>query len=225
MNTEKSPNKGGDFSSKMGPSDIESLERSRIIEEIFKKYHKKLIDWCEYKLIKKNLGSHIVNYSEDIVANVYQNLLTAKNPIDLTRSEPEILAYLNIALDHQVGNYIRKMTEKKRMPAGGLVSLEDEEVLGEKDEEELALRLKEHFIQPTNTNEKEEDLYEKIEEAILMLESKDKQKADVIKKRYREGKTQEEVAKDLGVTRGRISKIQQEALEKILKFLKYRIKD
>lgn len=200
-----------------------SEERRKIVEEVFKKYHKDLIHQCEKKLFERNTESGFFSKnkrsdSEEIVAHMYETLLTGGISLDLNRSEPEIRGYLYKTLDNAISKNILTLSRKKRMPEGGVLSLE--EILDGKEEEELDPKLRYYFGNDSKEKEniiKENDLYmlNKIEQALIMLGTRDKKKADIIKKRYKEGKSDIEIAKEYGDTRANIHLLRKTA-EKIV---------
>src|SRR6185369_13931389 len=182
MNIEKLPSKSA-----------ETPNRSGVIEEIFKRYHKDLVVWCKFKLMKKGIKQG--RYAEDIVMQLHHRMLTRKGEIDLTRDEMEIRRFLNMALDSQIKEFIEKSSAKKRAPEGGLESLDEIRQEGG-DEEDLDKSLQEYFLMPEN--DEREEMYDKIEKAMSTLRENEK---DVIIKIYKEGKTPKEIAKDYGVTK------------------------
>ncbi|MDR3519694.1 MAG: sigma-70 family RNA polymerase sigma factor [Candidatus Pacebacteria bacterium] len=178
-------------------------ERSELLAEVFKRYHKDLIKWCIARLNKLTIkGSRISNNlksdAEEIVADVYKVLLTDKNPIDLNRTDAEIGKFLNIVLDQAVIHYVRKITAQKRFPRGGFVSTE--EITEENDEEELLEKLKEYFTQKTDDTI-EDGRWPMIKDALVELEKQDKQQVDMIRALYQEGHTLEEIGKSYGFSR------------------------
>lgn len=200
---------------------IETRDRTKILEEVFKKYHKKLIQWCRFKLLKRYgiLLSDTQSDAEDVVAYVYEELLRGKTTIDLSRSDTEISGFLNKALDYAISNFIDQRKAEKRNPKGGVVSLE--EIIGDKDEEELPATLKQYFAE--RPDEKEE-MYSEIEAALSRLESRDKKMADIIRKRYREGKSDSEIAEDYNETKANIHSRRKKAEAIIRNIIKGRIK-
>ena len=191
----------------------ETPDRSRVIEEIFNRYHKDLVARCEFKLMKKGIPK---KHAEDIVMQLHKRLFTRKGDVDLTRNELEIRSFLDKALDSQIKEFIEKSTAKKRAPAGGFESLDEIREKTE-DEENLDKSLKEYFVQHESENDEKEEMYEKIERAISALGENEK---DIITKIYKEGKTPKEIAKVYGFGKAGISKIKVNALKKIRRFIK-----
>lgn len=192
----------------------ENSERNQIVEQVFEKYHKDLIYWCEFKLNLRRVGFNPRSDAEEIVAIVYERLLKGEKTIDLTRSEPEIRAYLNVCLDNAITSFVEKSKRKKTIPPENLISLD--ETLEKKERENLLDKLKQQFFQSANNKE---ELHAKIDRAIVKLEELDPKMADIIKKKYKEGKTTREIGTIYGVTRQRIAQIEKEALKKIRTFI------
>jgi len=200
---------------------IENPDKNKIVEEVFRKYHKKLIRWCEYKLLTRygRFLSNPKSDAEEIVAGVYEKLLRDKNLIDLNRNKAEIKAFLNIVLDHTISHFIVKGNAKKRNPEGGLVFLE--EIVGENEEEDLPAKLKQYFA--IHLDDKEE-IYAEIEQALSRLESRNPKMAGIIRKRYQKGKNDVEIAKDYGDTRQNIHSLRKKAEGIIRNIISRRIK-
>jgi RNA polymerase sigma factor (sigma-70 family) len=190
---------------------IQGTHRSEVVEKVFNKYHKKLIAWCSYKFHSRQISYPGKDVLEDIVGEVYTQLMTNTNPIDLTKNESQIVSYLNTLLDHAINNYIAKMTAQKRSPEGGFLSLEEITETGE-DEEELPALLKEYFLE---SKEDKEEKYLIIEQAMQALEGEYKREMDIIRQRYQSGKTLEQVAATYGVTRERIRQLEKIGLDQI----------
>ena len=183
------------------------LSRREVVEQVFNRYHKNLINWCIYKLKTKNLGFDHQSDAEEIVAEVYATLLDEKkSPIDL--NNPNIEAYLNTALQHAIGHYIREKNTKKRRPEGLLLSLEEVE-----DRKDIAPQLTQYFAEHTSqhTSDKEE-MYEKIEQALKRLGSRNPKMAKIIKERYGLGKTQVQIAESYGEKKQNIQNLEKQAL-------------
>jgi len=196
-------------------------DKSEAVAEVFKRYHKELIRWCMSRLNRISLkkiyvSSNPKSDAEEVVALVYQNLLASKNSVDLTRSDPEIVAFLNIILDHEMNHYVSKMKTQKRIPQAEMTS--QEELSGE-DEENIPVELKKYFTKQANTEE-ENNNHLAVESALLELEKKDERMANIIRQRYMLGETQKEAAKHNGITPARVGQIEQSALEKLKRLLK-----
>ena len=184
-------------------------ERAKIVEEIFRKYHKQLINWCKFKLLKRNPADTLGIDAEDVVAYVYQGFLSHDVTVDLNRSESEIRGLLNISLDYAIGHFLVMKKAKRRNPEGGeIISLD--ELLEEKDEENLPLKLKQFLGKDANLDAK---IY--IRKALALLEETDKKKADIIRKRFFMDKTLEEVSDEYGQTRENIRQLEIRALRKL----------
>ncbi len=202
-----------------GESAKTSEKKREIVEEIFKKFHKKLISWCENKLKKRSIGFNLRSDAEEIVAHVYKNLLTANTTIDLTEDKSNIKNYLLTALDHTITHFTLNENRQKRTPSGGLMSIEA--MIGERNEDKLPWRLKQYFSDESTTKEKRRELHLIVEEALTALEIKNKQMADIIRKRYYEGKSLKEVGEDYGVTFENIRQIEAKGLLKIKNYIEY----
>ena len=196
---------GGVPPKKQAPSE----ERNKILEEIFKRYHKNLIHWCIYRLRNKYPTlPDPESDAEEILAYMYQKLLTSKSQstIDLTRSEPEVKSLLSVVLDQTIARYVAMTRARKRKPDGGLVSLE--EVLGIPGVGKSKDKLDQH----------------KIESALAMLERRNPKMVDIIKKIYQQGKTLEEVGEDYGDTRENIRQLKKRGLMFLRNIMLGRIK-
>src|SRR3989344_557433 len=110
---------------------------------------------------------------------------------------------------------LRKILNEPEEIPSAVGSISFEEILGGKDEEELPLNLRQHFL--GHGNEKEE-MYGKIEEALKRIEKRDPKIADVIRQKYQLGKTELEIAEHYGDTHQAIHKLKIKGL-KILKGL------
>lgn len=191
------------------------LDRGKIVEEVFKGYHKELIGWCVYKLTRRYPRSfNPKSDAEEIVAYVYQRLLIAKTPIDLTRPESDIRGFLNSVLDNAINTFASNAKRKKRIPLDKLVSLE------EKAEEELSSKLEEYFADPDN---EKRGMHADVAQALLELQKKDKKLADIIRKRYQLGMTLEEIGKEkeYNCTKDQIRKKEARAIRMIRYFIEY----
>lgn len=207
------------------PPKKETSERSRTLEDVFKKYHEKLINWCAYKMFKRGILSYNSRSdAEDVVMSLYERLLADKDKyaIDLDRSELEIQKFLNVRLDYAIINFFRKT--KKGNPARSLVSLE--QVIDQKGEKDLSAQLKKYFTQYQSeyTSEEKEKIYQDIELAISRLESKNPKLADIIRKKYQLGKTLKEIGDDYGDTKQNIEQLEKKAIKVIKGIVDGRIK-
>ena len=120
-------------------------ERRKLIEEVFKRYHKKLLNWCFFKL-KKRYPIVSENDAEDMVEQVYVNLLNENtNPIDLTKPWYVTQKYLDVTLDRIILHHIRMIKAKSRAPEGGFISLEEIADGGVYNEEKFSLEIKQYF--------------------------------------------------------------------------------
>lgn len=192
------------------PLPEETPGRTKLIEEVYRKFHKDLIRWCKYKLMKMGQSLNMTTTVEDLLAELYDRLLSNKTPIDLNRSEGEVRQYLNIAMENVIYNYFKKGSGKNRMPRGGLVSLEELQESVE-DEEELPKEIKRHLI-------KDEDSFTEIstpqlQNALAELEVKDKRLADILRKRYLEDKTLQQIADEQGLTKQWIEQLEKKGLK------------
>lgn len=198
---------------------VETSERSKIVEEVFKRYHKNLIYWCIRKLNTKRFehgmsSGDVESDSQEIVAYLYERLVKNETPIDLTRSEGEIRSFLNKALEQAIANFIRNQTASKRSPEGGLVSFEA--LLNDNGEENLPIKSKLTSGKYENEEVEKKEMQGKIEQAISMLASRNQKMADIIRKSYQEEKGDEEIAKEYGSFRQDIFKLRKKA-EKIIR--------
>jgi len=206
----------------------ETSERNRIVEQVYRKYHEDLMRWCKHKFQKIHFRSdNPKRDAEEIIADLYEKLLTDKKPIDLTRSDADIRGFLNIALNYAIGSFDRRRAAKKRNPEGGeesLISLE--KTLGEGGEENLALPLdsegndereeRDAAIDVEGNEEQEKrDAAIDVEQALTRLGEKNKRLAGIMKQRHLLGKTLQEVGDSYGVTRERIRQLEERALEKM----------
>lgn len=201
---------------------LQESDRNKIIEQVFERYHKDLIRWCMHKLKIGPPDPNVEIEAEEIVQEVYKTLLTAKTPIDLSRTEPEIRGFLNLTLNHQIGEYFKRKKAKKRNPEGGLVSLEEmmsgKKGGGKKGEGGVPFQP----IQPTTNGDFTESLIgesetqgknDKIEQTLKKLSPR---MEAIIRKSYQQGKSDEEIAKDFGVNGKRIGQLRKRA-EKIIR--------
>ncbi|MBI2631045.1 sigma-70 family RNA polymerase sigma factor [Candidatus Nomurabacteria bacterium] len=192
----------------------EDSERAKAVEEIFKKYHKDLTRWCIYKL-KKSGYSNPERDAEEILAHVYQKLLIQQNPLDFNRKEHEIQKYLNIHLDHAIASFYTKNHRKKRIPPEILVSLEE---MSEKEKEKSMPR--QEFINPIEELKHEN----RLEQILTEFEKKDKRLAEIIRKRWLEGKTLREVGNEINLSRERVRQLEDRGLVKLKKIAKLQSK-
>ncbi|HEV7702089.1 MAG TPA: sigma-70 family RNA polymerase sigma factor [Candidatus Paceibacterota bacterium] len=197
-----------------------SQERKDLIEDVFKIYYTKLIAWCRYKLMSyNNSGKHgnifhnLQADAEDMVSLAQLKLLTDKDPIDLKRPQHEVQKFLNNVLEWTIYDYVIEKNSQKRNPKGGLVSWEG--ILEDKREKDFSSYLEQYFTKSSTEKVKEEEIYHKIEQAMSKLEDINPKMADIIRKRYQQGKTQKEVSKDYETTPQNISRIEKSALKKI----------
>ena len=197
----------------------ETVDKNEIVTKVFKEYHNELIRWC-IKRLKKIKDSYVSNDlegdAEEIVQNLYKKLLTTENPIDFKRKTSEIGSYLHTALNSTLDTFIAAKKAKKRVPENKLISIE--ETIGEDEEKNMPLKLREFFIE--KNNEKDDDKLRIIESALSQLKEKYPRMAEIIRRRYELGETQEEIGKDYKITKTAIQHIEKEALGKIRKILK-----
>src|SRR3989344_2982637 len=220
-------------------------ERTALAEEVYRRYHDKLIHWCKYKLLHRGVQENVEVEAENIVQDVYDILLTGTNPIDINRGKGTQV-YLNIMLDHQISLFLLKRRQIKKNPKGGSVSFEeifkntggensttrgDKKILyfsdghihqaPARDEEDLDPRVKKHF-----TEEPEEEDYSERGEFILKvpgameaLEKIDPRGAKILRQRHEGDKTLEEIGEEMGLTRERVRQLEAEAHFKVKCFL------
>jgi RNA polymerase sigma factor (sigma-70 family) len=183
-------------------------ERKKIVAEVFERYHKDLIRWCMLRLnriyLKKSyISNNPKSDAEEIVALVYQDLLSIKNSVDLTRSGPEIVSFLNIILEQEMNHFTSKIKAQKRIPQSNLISLEElEELTGPKEEYDNRIYAEQAFSKLEQGDEREQRM------------------ADILRRRYLLGETQKEVGEKYGVTGDAIRQREAKALEKINKRLR-----
>jgi RNA polymerase sigma factor (sigma-70 family) len=190
-----------------------SEERNKLIKKVFEKWHKKLVSWCKYRLDSKSASHNPKSDAEEIVAYVYQQLLSTPSTLpDLTLDNRYTINYLNKVLDYAVANYLNSENAQKRKPAGGFVSVE--EMLEGNEEEELESRLRQyfHYNPDKEVADEEEAKHRKIEESLARLEKLHPKWANIIRKRYLEDKTLQEVADEYGDSRENIRTRQIKAL-------------
>ena len=81
----------------------------------FQNYHRLLLSACYRKLIAANFRPAIAGaIREDIVSNVFVQLLSMENQPDLNESKGNIAKYLLGALDYQILNYKDRLYAKKK---------------------------------------------------------------------------------------------------------------
>jgi len=191
---------------KKTPKTPETNNRNEVVAEVFKRYHKYLVYMCIKKLLEREWnGSHILSYNvesdaEEIVPHLYEKLLTARRPVDLTRGDKMIKGYLNIFLDNIISDRVREERTKKRTPERNLVPPRETSISVEGWVGKIAQ-------------------HNQIKEALLGLEAESVQEADIIKQKYWEEKTLEEIGESYGVSRETIRKIEKKAREKIRELL------
>jgi RNA polymerase sigma factor (sigma-70 family) len=193
-------------------------DRNEIVAEVFERYHKDLISKCISRLEKNNqyTSNNLESDAEEIVASIYQRLLTTENPIDLNRGKTQISWYLYAVLENALDVFLTSKKTQKRIPEEKQISIE--ETIGEDEEENMPLKLREFFIE--KNNDKNDDKLRIIESALSQLEEKNLRMADIIRRRYELGETLEEIGKTYNLTKTRIEHIEKEAFGKIRKILK-----
>ena len=201
-----------------------SEERKKIVEEVFRLYHDNLLRWCIFKLNAAKSSGRFISHNvysdaEEILALVYEKLLTSKKSINLTRGEADIRGYLNIALKQAIDYYIRTSNYQKRRPKGGFVSYE--EILSKRPEQDISHNLKQYFGKSPKEKEQEEEMHNKIEQALVALKKENEKMADIITKRYQQGKKFKEIGDYYGESRSAIEQLEKKALRKIRKFVKF----
>lgn len=214
-----------------GPALVEkttepSAERIAVVEEVFIRFHKDLTRWCVFKLNAAKSSGRLISHNidsdaEEIVASVYENLLTNKESIDLSRDKADIRGYLNIALKYAIDHCIRTNNYQKRKPKEGIVAYED--VLDKRPEQDISQNLKQYFGKSPKEKEQEEEMYTKIEQALLALGGKNKKMAEIIAKRYQQEQTLQEIADYYGESRSAIEQLEKKAFKKIRQFVKHGI--
>lgn len=194
-----------------------ALERSQTLEEVFNKYHKDMVKWCGFKLRKDYWRHNVKSDAEEIVAFVYERLLKDKVSIDLTRTGAEVRNFLNMELDKAIVNFSLKIQAQKRIPVQKQESLE--QILEDKDEEDLEAKLKDYFLSDNKEGEEKQELekmYEKIETAISKIKEVDERLMDIIRKRFQEKKTLRDIAQEYGVS-GELIRVKEEKALNIIR--------
>jgi len=193
-------------------------DRNEAVTEVFKKYHKDLIKQC-IKMLEKNdqyISNNRESDAEEIIAYLYEKLLTTENPIDLSRGKSQISWYLYAALDNALHVFLTSKKTQKRIPKEKQVSIE--ETIDGNEEKNMPLELREFFIE--KNNEEDDDKLRIIESALLQLKEKYPRMEDIIRRRYELGETLEKIGKDYKITRSGVEQIEKQALEKLRKIIK-----
>lgn len=181
-----------------------ALTRTELVEEVFRKYHKKLTNLCARRLIEMSLTFNPTEDAEDIISLVYKKLLASADPIDLKRNEHAVFAYLCKILGNTIKDHFRELNRRKKIPENRLMSLEERFL--EKNE---AISAK-HADKETKIT---------LEQALAELEKSNPRMASIIRQRYEEGRTLTEIGQEYGFTKQAIYQIEEKALEKLRKFM------
>jgi len=201
------------------PEKIKEInDRNEVVTEVFERYHKDLIEQCINRLKenKQYKSNNRKSDAEEIVASVYQRLLTTENPIDLNREKSQISWYLYAALDNALRVFLTSKKTQKRIPDDKQISIE--ETIDEDEEENMPVELRKFFIE--KNNEKDDDKLKIVESTLLQLKEKNPRMADIIRRRYELNETEEEIGKYYKLSRQRIEQIEKRGLEEIRKILK-----
>ncbi len=181
-------------------------ERAKIVEEVFRKYNHKLIRWCIHKMAKRNLRSpNPETDAEDIVAQLFEELLMSGSPIDLTRSESDVSGYLNKLLNQEIARHTEKEKRKKRIPRHNLVPFE--EIRGVTSNTSRGPR--------QLTEDARRTMQDKLAQALLKLAERNPKMADVIRRRMA-GETDQKIAEAYGNTKSNIQQLRKKA-ERIIR--------